>query len=258
MFIDSDDYIEPECIEIMMYNARVTKTDIIVANNKKLTDAVRIERRIEDKVLTAQEMRNPNWRFNYFIDPAYGITAWGKLYKHSFIKNTGIKFESSELIFSEDILFNCLLFTFNPTISLVNEYVYVYCINDGQITQSYRPRVSQRYVALLQIFCDQLTKLGRLAEYQDLMAFLCLRFISTCCYNEYKFSKNRYAAMKNHLTNLMQADIIKISIRNIAQGKFIDGMNKRNRKTTRLQASLLNHHLIDLAVILRMIRYKFR
>ncbi|MEQ8200709.1 MAG: glycosyltransferase [Syntrophomonadaceae bacterium] len=256
MFVDSDDYLEPDGVAVMIHNALVTEADVVVANNKKLADELRKERKIADKVLTAEEMCNPAWRFDYFIDPAYGITVWGKLYKHDFVRSTGVLFESNHLISGEDILFNLLLFTHEPRVSSVNQHVYVYCINEGSITHSYRPRLSQRYLALLEIYHDQLTKMGKLDDFQDLLAYLILRFISTCCYNEYIYSANRYAAIKEHLTNLMQSDIVKTSVRDVARGKYINVIGKRNQTYTRLQASLLEHNWLDMVVMLRMLRYK--
>jgi len=255
-FVDSDDYIETDCIAIMMQNALLTKADIVVVNNKTLGKALKNGRELNEHVLTSMEMGDPSWRFDYFIYPAYGITVWGKLYKHDLLKRTGILFESNHLISGEDILFNLLLLTHHPKIALVNQHVYVYCINSGSITQSYRPRLSQRYLAFLDIYYQQLLDMDKLQEFNDLLAFMVFRFISTCCYNEYNYSKNRYAAIKEQLKNLMQSEIVKACVRDIARGRYITAIRKRKHTYTRLQASLLEHNLIDLVVMLRILRYK--
>ncbi len=198
-FVDSDDYLEADCIATMIHNARLTQADIVVANNKTSGKKLKNARELHEHVLTCQEMSEPSWRFDYFIDPAYGITVWAKLYKHDFIKSAGILFESNHLISGEDILFNLLLLTHNPKMSIVNQRLYVYCINAGSITQSYRPRLSQRYLAFLDIYYQQLLDMDKLDEFKDLLAFMVLRFISACCHNEYIYSDNRYADIKEQL-----------------------------------------------------------
>ncbi len=256
-FVDSDDYLEPEAIAVMLDNALRTGVDIVVANNKVLDGELRCARAIGDRLVTPEETRAPAWRFGYFIAPAYGITVWGKLYRHAFIKEAGVRFESNHRVSGEDILFNLLLFTHSPKLSLLNHCVYVYCLNEGSITHSYRPRLAQRYLTLLDIYCRQLAQLGQMEEFRDLIAFLVLRFISTCCHNEYLYAPDRYAAIKGQLTELMSSDIVRPALQEVARGDHIKAISTRNHTYTRLQASLLEHGLIGLVARLRMLRLSF-
>ena len=256
-FVDSDDYLEPEAIAVMLDNALDTGADIVAANNRVLDGELRCSRAIGDRPLTREETRDPAWRFVYFIAPAYGITAWGKLYRHSFIKETGIRFESNHRISGEDILFNLLLFTHNPQLSLLNQHVYVYCLNEGSITHSYRPRLAPIYLALLDIYRRQLVQLDQLEEFRDLMAFLVLRFISTCCHNEYLYAPDRYAAIKGQLAELMGSDIVQSALQEVARGDHIRAVSTRNHTYTRLQATLLRHGMIGAVARLRMLRLSF-
>ncbi len=257
VFVDSDDYLEPEAIALMLDNALSTGADIVVANNKISADTVRCDRPIGDGILTLDETRDPAWRFDYFIAPAYGITVWAKLYRHNFVKEAGVRFESNHRISGEDILFNLLLFAHSPKLSLLNQYVYVYCMNENSITHSYRPLLAQRYLALLDIYREKLVQLGELEEFRDLMAFLVLRFISTCCHNEYIYSPHRYQAIKAQLDELMSSDIVRPALREIARGDHIKSISTRNQAYTRLQASLLGHGMIGLVSRLRMLRLSF-
>lgn len=256
-FVDSDDYLEPEAIAVMMDNALSTGADIVAANNRILDAEVRCSSSIGDGILALEETRASAWRFGYFIAPAYGITVWGKLYRHDFIKATGVRFESSHRISGEDILFNLLLFTHDPKLSLLNQYVYVYRMNEGSITHSYRPRLAQRYLTLLVIYRQQLVQLGKLEEFRDLMAFLVLRFISTCCHNEYLYSPHRYAAIKGQLAELMSSDIVQSALQEVAGGNHINAITARNQTYTRLQASLLRHGMIGTVARLRILRLNF-
>ncbi len=54
----------------------------------------------------------------------------------------------------------------------------------------------------------------------------------------------------------MQSDIVKTCVRDIARGRYIKAIKKRNHTSARLQAFLLEHNLIDAVVMLRLLRYK--
>lgn len=256
-FVDSDDYLEPDAIAIMVDQARRSGADIVVANNKKLDGVLRDERPITDGSLTPAQTRSGAWRFQYFIAPAYGITVWGKLYRHDFVRAAGVKFESNHTISGEDILFNLLLFTHDPHIVQVNRCLYVYCMNSGSITHSHRPRLSQRYNNLLDIYYRQLAAADRLDEFRDLLAFLVLRFVSTCCHNEYLFAQDRYGTIKEQLAQLMQSPIVRDSLAEVARGHHVDALGNGNKAYTRLQAALLGHGQLGLVTRLRMLRYRF-
>jgi len=240
-----------------MDNAIRSGADIVVANNKKLDGTLRDERPLAAGRLSPAQTRAAAWRFQYFIAPAYGITVWGKLYRHDFLRTAGVRFESNHRISGEDILFNLLLFSHYPQISQVNRCVYVYCINAGSITHSYRPRLSQRYVTLLEIYHQQLVHLDRLDEFGDLLAFLVLRFISTCCHNEYLFAPDRYGAIKEQLAQLMQSPIVRATLGEIARGRYVEAVSTGNPTYTRLQAALLGRGMLGLVARLRMLRYHF-
>jgi glycosyltransferase involved in cell wall biosynthesis len=128
MFVDSDDYIEPNMCEVL-FNA-VDNTEYEVAMGGYRRDFV-FNGGVTKSVLTVPNVQSVE-SIEQFVKCWSGLyekslfnAPWGKLYKMNYIKNNGIKFKE-DLNCGEDLLFNLEVFRYVNKIALVNEAYYVY------------------------------------------------------------------------------------------------------------------------------------
>ena len=261
MFVDSDDYIENNCVYLLVDNAYRTQADIIIANKKILNINGKYSYGIdfENKVLSKNELETTSLKYDYFLGRGYGVSACAKLYNNNFIKTIGLKFEKNNEIFAEDRLFNLKCYTYDPKISLINEAVYIYCINNTSITQTYKPFLPERYLALLENFHNHITTLNKLEEYRDLLDFTSFNAISVTCANTYRYSEEQYLEMKKEIKYLMQSYIVRQMIDDFTKGRYLSEINSNSwGHFARIYALMLKNNLINLATIMQLLRFKLR
>ena len=133
-FLDSDDYLNSDSIEKIV-NISLESFDIIISstkiNNKQkyfINNNISI---FSNKIDLLKCIFNNKYLYKC-VD-----TPWGKLYKKSLIKKNNIKFDSN-LIESEDGIFNFQAFYYAKKIFLSNEVLYNYRIHSESICNKYK------------------------------------------------------------------------------------------------------------------------
>lgn len=146
-FIDADDYIEKNALEILVDAYRQYQPDLVMANFSKLeingeiikqnvtfrldgelfTDKMKILSKTDMIVWARHCLKHPS---NHLIS-----YCWARLYKLSTIKNNGI-FAHEDMRLFEDFIFNLDYLKYADKILFVNKPLYVYVMHDNQISVS--------------------------------------------------------------------------------------------------------------------------
>ena len=133
-FADSDDYIEPDCLEYCLGRAREAQADIVLCgylmeNGKSVSRIT-----AAPDILCADNInsRMEELKKKNIIDP-----AWNKLYRRAFIVDNGLRFPEGEIY--EDTDFNLRALRFLPKIVLTDRCFYHYELHMGSITRRYNP-----------------------------------------------------------------------------------------------------------------------
>lgn len=125
-FLDSDDYIEPQCISVLIEAQKEVQCDMVVGNYQTNTpfQCPTIQKRLQ-LVGFEQLMRG-------FIAGEYYVMAWNKLIKKDFFLKNDLLFP--EGIIHEDIpwMFRCINCVEN--VLLIPDITYNYMIRDGSIS----------------------------------------------------------------------------------------------------------------------------
>lgn len=140
MFIDSDDYIEENMLEVSYNHMFENKADLFICGAK-------INTYIKDKIRGIQNLKlcNCEYLINEFLEkegidylPIYINSVWAKLYKSEIIKNNNLKFKE-DIYMGEDSIFNLEYLNNINKIITWNDYLYNYCVRDNNdaITSSY-------------------------------------------------------------------------------------------------------------------------
>lgn len=260
-FVDSDDFIDTETIELLQRRLNHTRADIIIGNFKFIDehDQITPRKQFEESRFEKKQLESSKTKFNYFFGQGYGTNAWNKLYKTSFIKLLNMKFEKNDDIFAEDILFNLKLFINNPAIELVNEYTYYYMINTSSITNTFKKNLTKRYLSLLESFYSYAQKLDKLTENNDLVAFNVFTAIDNTCLNSYKYSENKFIAIKSELNEFKKSIIVTSAIVDLSKGKYLREVSRRDWSFFAWVFSVVyGLNLINISSILLIIRFKIK
>lgn len=140
-FIDSDDYIVKNAIEMLYLKEKETDADVIIANSYYknieqevyLCEGLYAESEIKDILIVHAMGNSPR-----FLD-GLSYTAWGKLYKKSILYDNGIEFPSERKMIWEDLVFNTNVYSVSKSIYVSHYPIYYYCYNDGSLTHTYKP-----------------------------------------------------------------------------------------------------------------------
>ena len=154
MYVDSDDWIEPDTCAIAYQAAIDEQADVVlwsyirefanlslpknIFKKKKVVlnredSASELHRRMFG--LLGKEMKQPE-------NAEAIVTAWGKLYKTKIIKDNQVKFISTKIIGTEDALFNIYYFGYVNKSVCLNKNLYHYRKdNEFSLTSLYKERL---------------------------------------------------------------------------------------------------------------------
>lgn len=123
LFINSTDWIEPDCLEKLYYNATSNNSDLVLYNFIEHENNKKQERTY---LKTEKYIDYNNYSFNYFYDKKLLLSniffSNSKFYKTSFLKNKNIQFTFNDIF--EDAFFHIKLLLNTNKISYLPKYIY--------------------------------------------------------------------------------------------------------------------------------------
>ncbi len=128
LFMDQDDYIESEYIDMLVKHAVYTDADMIFSGYKHVDS--------NGNVLDQAVLTNDDWcRF-------MNITPWGKIYKCSYIRDNNIRFLPVPL--GEDIYFNVRAYSHTDK-AVHSDYVgYSWLLNESSVSNTTHRRYDEK------------------------------------------------------------------------------------------------------------------
>ncbi|EOU1560128.1 glycosyltransferase [Clostridium perfringens] len=155
-FIDSDDWVENNMLEVLFEIAEKSDSDMAVCGCRDI---------FKDKqIVTSTNMKDEVIYINNAVDfflsdkrQDIAIVVWNKIYKTEIINKYNIKFEPNNEVFSEDILFNLEYQLFCEKIASTKKVLYNYLIRDNSIMNSKIDNLIGKFYNLIlkfKLFCE--------------------------------------------------------------------------------------------------------
>lgn len=157
VFVDGDDYLEPDAYEKLLNIAAISNSDCIVFNYVKDIDGniVNIEKCVEEHEYSDAEVQNvalpdiigtlPDKKSDYSI----GFSPWTQMIKKEVIDNYHVRFTSERKLIYEDLIFALDLYPKLKSLVVTNYKFYHYCVNKTSLTNTVKTdrynRVKQMY-----------------------------------------------------------------------------------------------------------------
>ncbi len=131
-FIDSDDMMTHECIEILYNAMQKNHVDFVAASYKEINEdgSNRNTRKTLDDITIKNGKAIKEYVFEDFYDRVI-VTVWNKLYKLSFIKGHNLYFTIGR--YYEDVIFNLKACTQCDSLSFLSDITYLYRQRDNSI-----------------------------------------------------------------------------------------------------------------------------
>lgn len=142
MFVDADDWLEPNCIEMAMNNMHA---DMLCFSYNRVFGTFIKPRKLNlegEYGASIIQRRMVGLYGHELSDPSQAdslVTAWGKLYRREIIMDNYIRFTDTRLIGTEDALFNIEYLNYADTVYIIDRPLYNYRKNEGNsLTQTYK------------------------------------------------------------------------------------------------------------------------
>lgn len=133
MYVDADDFIEVNCVEVLLKNILTHDTDFVIESIWNYDDTTQNRVSHEDVYFTmswlAPTFNNRKIEYKEVLPKLFllPVMAWGKLYNAKFLKESGVRFPEG-LIYEDNPFFFELLFK-SKSFSIDRRQLYNYRVN---------------------------------------------------------------------------------------------------------------------------------
>lgn len=127
-FIDADDYISLNAIDLLLSYYEIFKSDIIIA------DYYKFDRNHKLYINSMTDDFN-KYSISLFLNKDISFSIWGKLYRRSLLNDLFFKYTYNFNI-GEDLLFNLALSTKNVKLSYLKHSIYFYRLRKSSLSSA--------------------------------------------------------------------------------------------------------------------------
>jgi len=152
-YLDSDDWISNNCIELLVSSALEYNSDVVIGSTICYLEKEKIEKVIFPLKNTKQFLSSQDEVFDAFMQYQWPVIAPNKLYKRLFLEKYNLSFEPKLL--AEDELWSFLWAQYAERVSFVNEHTYYYLLRDNSIISSKTKKNFEDMFFILNKFSEQ-------------------------------------------------------------------------------------------------------
>ncbi len=187
-FVDSDDYLDEDFIEILMNN--IEDYDIIVSGYRGVTE--------DKKVQFERLIGKTPWA------PYRQLVIWAKLYKTKLIKQNNIKF--NRLKTAEDVVFSMTTYSKTQKVKTIKYAGYNYVDNFSSVTHDDKVRVENNVVEILTLVSKPIDQDKKYKEQnKKLLNYLYLKFFTIYLMDKAKvLDKKELKAYNKEVTEYLE------------------------------------------------------
>ncbi len=153
LFIDSDDYVEPNMLEVLRkavqasQNADIIRYDLIM---HRATGATPYQNQYARGLYEWENIRNKLVLPILRDTASYLLSSCLHAYRLDFLNKNDLRFVSERLILSEDFLFVLCAMYSAQSLYITDALLYHYEMREGSLTHSPKPHIFEQYTRLHQ------------------------------------------------------------------------------------------------------------
>lgn len=156
-FVDSDDYISADAVQVILNNIRRQDTDLLIfnytpVNEEGVTDAPSVLGESAYSFHTPQERLTQMCLYLKGLDTGYCV--WRRVYSMDIIRQHGLRFEPNKEVFAEDMCFNLYYLNYCSRVRTIRPALYYYLLRGDSIMgqNQERPRLQQMHNLAKKVF----------------------------------------------------------------------------------------------------------
>lgn len=188
-FVDSDDWIEPNSLQILYDACRAERPDMVKFNFfRNGSNEETIMSNVPAGYYCDESQREQLLERAFLKPGTFHLSAWGNLYAAEFVRQNKLVFVSERQIGSEDYLFNLQALSAAKKICVITDSLYHYRLRIGSLTQKYRVNLPEKYTELYRQLLKYYSEQGILENNQSRISHFYVWHLlhGTCFANEYR------------------------------------------------------------------------
>lgn len=264
-FIDPDDTIDADYLEVLWQNAKQNQADIMVCctmiEKENETKKNSFWKKSGEACIQLDQMRAITQMFynKYYRDADDSIdiaVAWAKLYRADFLKKHRFRFKEGYKD-HEDGEFNIRAFQATKAIYYIDRPLYHYrYFNGNGLRKNASKEMMYRYIGHMKVF-QGLVRRFQVSRKEPMYMAYQMRFLEFLfiIYKEVIFNPNGMEASQERLQCFRTLHKQKNVVQNLKQISYFDMAPYLDRKE-RVQLAMLKLHLKPLLYAFRMIKCK--
>lgn len=163
-FLDSDDWIEKETLEVLLLNMGKNSRSIVICGYA-ISDGSSVISKTKQEFFTNDSKQI----INRFIRKEYSYSVWNKLYCRKLIKENRIYFPT-RIKYGEDQSFNLIYLSYCDNSIVISQSLYNYRIRKGSITNNFSIDSLEHYKASEDLIIKAFKENNKYEEYKELIA----------------------------------------------------------------------------------------
>ena len=153
-FLDSDDYIENNALQVLYESLNKNNVDVIKFNYRIQPSKNEVISTLKPGLYKGAQIREDVLSLALKNSGQFTMNAWSHIYSMDFLKKTGLCFTSEREVGSEDYLFNFEMFLRAESLLCIRDVLYNYDYREGSLTKRYRNNLINQYQKLYQLMFD--------------------------------------------------------------------------------------------------------
>ncbi len=182
LFLDSDDYIAPHCVEQLMAAALENGSDLVVCNCHDVREDGSILLSCENRYRNASTTlsQEPELLFNR-------VCAWGKLYKRELLEG----FSYVSRVWYEDMRLTPKLYLHAKKITYIDDFLFFYVQREGSIMNNGNCLRNLEVIDAFQDLLSYYREQGAYEAYRDALEFLVIEHIAVAAISRVALTRGR-------------------------------------------------------------------
>ncbi|AZA61549.1 glycosyltransferase family 2 protein [Chryseobacterium indoltheticum] len=222
-FLDSDDEITTDCIELLVKKAEKTDAQIIIAQNRWINTFDNTTKDFGFPTITEKKYYDNNLEiFSVYSKGGFPSSSWNKLFKRDFIVDNQIYFVPG--LFAQDELWFFHLLLKTDTLAIIDDITYLYYLHGESVIFNRKKKNFENYLTILE-YLTKSYKEEKNSELKMLIKNKIILFKEMVLVMQWKALKDK-EYLKTNISRMQQ--LVRLNLSDYLSSKYSLDVKKKN------------------------------
>ncbi|AZA72797.1 glycosyltransferase family 2 protein [Chryseobacterium indoltheticum] len=222
-FLDSDDEITTDCIELLVKKAEKTDAQIIIAQNRWINTFDNTTKDFGFPTITEKKYYDNNLEiFSVYSKGGFPSSSWNKLFKKDFIVDNQIYFVPG--LFAQDELWFFHLLLKTDTLAIIDDITYLYYLHGESVIFNRQKKNFENYLTILE-YLTKSYKEEKNSELKMLIKNKIILFKEMVLVMQWKALKDK-EYLKTNISRMQK--LVRLNLSDYLSSKYSLDVKKKN------------------------------